>query len=126
MFKTVKNKKAGFCPAYRCPNKAGNKKKFCPRHHAKAQKEKNPESYYYNLLKQNAKRRKKFFSLTLVDFKKFCKETDYMKLKGKSATSASIDRIDHLKGYEVGNLQILTLSENSKKMHEDNKNESPF
>jgi hypothetical protein len=119
MFKEVQNRKAGLCPAYHCPNKTGAKKKYCPRHHSQKTREAHPESYFFNLLKQNAKRRGKAFSLSLGDFKKFCADTGYLKNKGKKATSASIDRIDPAKGYELGNIQVLSLSDNSKKMHTD-------
>jgi len=71
------------------------------------------------LLKSNAKRRGKFFDLTLEQFKTFCIDTGYMAGKGKKATSLSIDRIDVEKGYTIDNLQILTLTANTVKRHEE-------
>lgn len=126
MFVIAKNKKDGICPAYRRKNKIAPKKRFCHRHHAQHQKETNPVGYFYSHLKQNAKRRGKEFKLTLEEFKQFCEETNYIELKGKTAKSASIDRIDPTKGYEIGNIQILSLSDNSKKMHQDNAEDCPF
>lgn len=125
MFKICKNKPKHLCPAYRCKNLKGGKKRFCPKHDARYQKYTNPVSYFYYKLKSNANRRGKVFKLTKSDFKEFCEQTGYLELKGKKKTSASIDRIDPAKGYEVGNIQVLTLSENSKKRHEDDKN-CPF
>lgn len=118
-----KNKPKHLCCAYRCKCAKAHKKKFCAKHHAVSQKQNNLAGYTYNLLKQNAKRRKKVFTITLQDFKDFCNETGYLETKGKTKFKSSIDRKDHTKGYEKGNLQILSLSENSKKRFED---EAPF
>jgi len=115
MFKIAKHKSKALCPAYRCGNKRGTKKRFCPRHHHMRQAETNPLGYTYSLLKTNAKRRGKVFTLTLEQFRQFCTETDYLVLKGKQGSNLSIDRKDNSKGYEVGNLQVLTLSANSRK-----------
>lgn len=124
MFRLIPSKKKkGLCPAYRCKNKIANKKRFCHRHHAQYQKETNPFGYFYSQLKQNAKRRGIEFKLTREEFERFCIKTNYLDLKGKSANSASIDRIDPNKGYEIENIQILSLSENTKKMHRDNSSE---
>jgi len=79
------------------------------------QAETNPLGYTYSRLKQNAKRRRKTFTLTLEQFGQFCTETNYLELKGKQGSNLSIDRINNGKGYEVGNLQVLTLSANSRK-----------
>lgn len=75
-------------------------------------------------MRSNAKRRNKVFTLTLEQFKQFCEETDYINKRGKTGKSASIDRIDNNKGYEIGNIRILTLSENSAKWTYDE--EPPF
>ena len=69
---------------------------------------------FYNL-KSNAKRRNKFFDLTIEQFTQFAIETDYIKGKGKSIDSFSIDRIDNAKGYTIENIQILSISDNAKK-----------
>jgi hypothetical protein len=125
MFKIVSTKAKDICPAYRCNNKKADKKRFCCKHHARYQKETNLASYTYSLLKQNAKMRGKEFTLTLDEFKQLCIETNYLELKGKNKKSASIDRIGHKKGYSFDNIQILTLSANSQKRWQDEKN-CPF
>ena len=107
------------CPAYRCPNRKAAKKGFCHRHNHVNQKNVNPASYTYMLLKCNAKRRCKVFTLTLEEFKEFCAETNYLALKGITKTKMSIDRIDASKGYEKGNLQMLSVSANIKKRFDD-------
>jgi len=82
-----------------------------------------PIAYCYNSLKSNAKRRGKDFDLTLEEFRIFCEETGYIDNKGKRKDSATIDRKDASKGYSLGNLQILSLEENSRKGAEE---KAPF
>lgn len=69
---------------------------------------------YYNL-KSNSKRRGIEFKLILQQFNDFCYETDYFIGRGRRINSYSIDRINPVKGYVQGNIQVLTVSENSKK-----------
>jgi hypothetical protein len=129
MFKIIPNKKDGLCRAYRCKNNHPKKDKLCPKHRKRMQKESDPLAYTFNLLKSNANRRNKVFELSIEEFKIFCDESNYLELKGKKGSSASIDRIDPEKGYSLDNIQIMSLSNNSKKMHQDktNKEESlPF
>jgi hypothetical protein len=76
---------------------------------------KNPIHAAYQNLRHNAKRRGHAFALSFADFQRFCIATDYIVRKGKTVESYSIDRIDNNKGYELDNIQVLTLSENSQK-----------
>lgn len=80
-------------------------------------KERHPITYWYNIIKQNAKRRGKPFLITKEDFKQFCEKTNYLELKGKNKNSMSIDCIINEKGYVKGNIRMLSLSENSIKRH---------
>jgi hypothetical protein len=77
--------------------------------------ESDPVRYCYVVLKNNAKRRGKKFTISLSFFRKFCTATDYIQNKGKTSQSYSIDRIDNAKGYTKDNIRILSLSENSRK-----------
>lgn len=127
MFKIVKNKKKGVCQAARCKNPNKPKDRFCHKHSHRYQKAKNLISYTFNLLKSNARKRKKGFDLTLPEFKNWCEENNYIDEKGRKANSATIDRIDHRKGYSIDNIQVLTKSENSKKRHTDlEEDDCPF
>ena len=74
-----------------------------------------PVRYSYVSLRNNAKRRGKVFTITLDYFKQFCYATDYLKGKGRTATSYTVDRIDESRGYVAGNLQVLTLTANVRK-----------
>ena len=112
-------RKKGLCVACRCTRKSSKKDRFCHKHRKRYQKENNPVVYTFGFLKQNAKRRGKPFDLTIDQFRRFCKETNYIELKGKLAKSASIDRIDSTKGYSIDNIQILSLAENASKSNKD-------
>lgn len=115
------------CATPYCCNDKRTGHGFCHKCVARRFRATHPETYSYNTLKQNAKRRGHAFVLTLDEFIKFCGETNYLALKGKTKNSASIDRkIPHL-GYVYGNLQILSLSENTKKRYADELEEKcPF
>lgn len=121
-----KKKDKGLCVAYRCTRKHSTRDRFCHKHRKRFQKDNNPLVYCYGYLKQNAKRRGKAFSLTIEEFKQFCNETGYLELKGKLRKSASIDRIDHTKGYSLDNIQVLSLSDNGKKGNEEKYADCPF
>lgn len=69
----------------------------------------------YQSLKARAKGRGHSCGITLEEFTDWCNETSYHLLRGRFAHNASIDRIKNHIGYEKGNLQILTVGENSSK-----------
>jgi len=112
-----RRRRLGQCVVAFCNNKAGNKGKFrfCYKHHRQHQKFNNPLRYWFDVLRQNARSRKKEFNLTIEEFKLFCDKTNYLKLKGKNSGSYTIDRINNNKGYTIDNMQVLTLSQNSRK-----------
>ncbi len=112
----------GICVAKGCKNKQyiyrGKKHdRFCTKHRRQQGKEANPARYHYDLLKNNAKRRGKEFSISFQYFKSFCEETKYLELKGKGAKNLSIDRDNDELGYVEGNLKVLTLAHNTKKKY---------
>jgi len=88
---------------------------MCAKHVREKQKYDNPLSYWFSVLRQNANHRKVEFLLTLEEFTLFCQRTNYLEKKGKKSGSYSIDRIKSHIGYRLENLQVLTLSQNSKK-----------
>jgi hypothetical protein len=76
----------------------------------------NPVSNAYRNLKSHAKQRKIPFHLTRIQFEEFCLMTGYvLENRGKTKTSFSIDRIQSHIGYTPENIQVLTLSENTRK-----------
>ena len=103
----------GICETPYCRNKAGKHRTVCYKCKSRRAKEINLVGYTFNALKQNAKRRGKEFTITLNYFKNFCKETDYLTKKGQKKTSLTVDRKDSKKGYVPGNIQALSLIQNS-------------
>lgn len=79
----------------------------------------NPLNAAYLNLKHNARRRGKEFSLTLEDFEAFSRPIILHYGKKRNKETFSIDRKDPRKGYNLDNIQILTLEENTKKQHSD-------
>lgn len=102
------------CSTEKCKNKTtrGSKCSSCK---SRAYREKYPmRSAFYNL-RSNAKRRNKDFSLTFEQFIRFCNRTDYIRKKGRSSTSYTIDRRCESQGYHLWNIQVLENGENIKK-----------
>lgn len=116
-----KKKNAGICVILHCQNNKVKNRRICYKHIYEKNKMNNPISHTYNVLKCNARRRKKEFELTLEEFEKFCSDNDYIEKKGRSAYSLTIDRIISTIGYTHDNIQILTNSANVKKMWVESK-----
>ena len=122
MFHTSESKKkAGkYCCAYACTNKPIYKKGgLCHKHYARKRRIEDPIYSRYNQFKGNAKKRNKAFSITITQFREFCKQTGYLIDKGKRGKNATIDRIDNSKGYHINNIQLLTLRENIHKYYDE-------
>lgn len=90
----------------------------------------NPVKAKYSHLRQNAKARRKEFTLTFEEFSAWCETTKYNELSGRHAACAQIDRIDYRRGYSLDNIQVLTCHENSIKGNEEKREmqlaEEPF
>ena len=91
-----------------CQNKAAKDRSICYNCFRKRTKQTNPYLYFFDNLRGNARRRGIAFHLTLDQFKNFAFETDYIKRKGQSTKSLTIDRIDSNIGYHIDNIQVLT------------------
>lgn len=79
-------------------------------------REKYPIKAAYDHIKYRAKERKKPFKITLEYFTEFCYKTELLASgRRKHAEGFTVDCIINELGYVEGNLQKLTLSENSKK-----------
>lgn len=101
------------CKTSRCRNKAAKGRSICHKCKSRQLKERHPTTYYFNALRNNARRRGKSFKISLDYFRGFCDGSGYLNGNGKAANSLSIDRIQQHRGYEPGNIRILTLSQNS-------------
>ena len=69
----------------------------------------------YHNLKNNAKRRNKFFDLSFDYFSGIVSESGYLHGRGRTPQSLSIDCIKNHLGYTKGNIQVVTLSYNASK-----------
>lgn len=103
------------CQVRGCRHEVRGQGRFCRRCRDRRYKSANPISYAWDKLRYNARRRGKVFTLTKEYFRRFCEVTGYVHASGKTAGSLSIDRIDSAKGYEPGNIQILTPADNTRK-----------
>lgn len=105
-----------YCCAYSCRNKPVAKKAgLCHKHYARRIKERDKVYDRYANFKRNALRRGKEFTITLDEFRFFCQRTGYIINKGYRGMNATIDRRCNIHGYHIWNIQILTLSQNSRK-----------
>lgn len=82
-------------------------------------KAKHPFQYHYNAFRGNARRRGKDFTITLEEYKQFALAQGLFSPTGVKYPNRSIDRIDQSRGYHLDNIQVLTLSENSRKRFVD-------
>ena len=72
-----------------------------------------PIAYALNKLRNNAKRRKISFSLTLEQFTYFCKAHPlFLEKRGRFANCLTIDRRRSSDGYTIENIRIVDLSTN--------------
>lgn len=119
MFDYLKDPPPGRCPVRWCRRQKAAKQKHCHRHAQQAWRIKYPIKAAWKALRDNAKRRGKFFDLTLEQFTHFVEKTKYMDDKGRERHCLHIDRIDPARGYTFDNIQTLTCSENTVKGNEE-------
>jgi hypothetical protein len=100
------------CLTKGCNKKAGLNRKICHSCRIVIRRNNDPIGYQYSVLKCNAKRRKKQFTLTKQEFIDFCERTNYMLHKGIFGDSLHIDRIRDEEGYHAANIQVLTNRDN--------------
>lgn len=111
--------KGELCQAHGCRNERLPGRKLCSRHKRMRRRMGDPIGYRYDKLRQNALRRGKAFSLTRSQFEAWALESGYLTAEGRRNATKTIDRIDPTRGYELVNIQVLTLEENSRKAFED-------
>lgn len=87
---------------------------FCSKCRTRNFKAKFPLKYAFGKLRARARERGHDFQLTFEQYQKFAVDTGYDQLKGKHAASLSINRKDNSKGYHIDNIEVVTLSHNSR------------
>lgn len=116
----AKNKPTRLCVVAFCSNPRPKGKKagsICEKCKARRWRANNPVKAIHQTLRFSAARRRIGFNLTVEELAEFLAGTDYIERRGRGAECLSIDRINVHRGYEPGNLQVLTVSENSFKWH---------
>lgn len=99
----------------KCGKPALKRRQICAACKMCKYRKKYPVKAAYDILKYITPCCGKEFSITLDQFIRLCKKSGYMEGKGIHADNLCIDRIDHRRGYLPGNIQIITISENSVK-----------
>lgn len=107
------------CNTPRCKREPYVKRRYCCTCLRRKAKTLNPVGYHFDALKQNAKRRGKEFTITLDQYREFATTHGLFDATGRKRTNRTIDRIDPDRGYHIDNIQVLTISENSRKKYVD-------
>lgn len=103
-----------WCRNTRAKNSNGYLLQHCWKCRSRKLKENRPATYVLNMLRHSARKRNLAFTLTLSEFKQFCRDTGYLERRGTKPTDLTIDRIDWNEGYHLWNLRVLTHEENSR------------
>jgi hypothetical protein len=106
-----------YCRQQKAKNGDGYYQSVCNKHKSRQLKERHPETYVLNMIRNRARKKKIPFSLTLEEFRKFCAETNCLANRGKEPHCDSIDRINHDEGYHIWNIQVKPFLENSTNGH---------
>lgn len=89
-----------------CRHKRGKKDRRCSKCKMRRWREANPDKALFAWIRDRAKRDQREFDLTLEWFRAFLLEQNYDRLEHH------IDRISVARGYVMGNLQVLPISDN--------------
>lgn len=104
------------CIRFACCRQPRKGRRVCDTCDSREKFARNPLLRFFHNLKTHAKARGKKFALTWEWFRDFAERHDLRReIYGRGRGMKTIDRIDHRRGYEPGNLQILTGSENAAK-----------
>jgi hypothetical protein len=102
----------------RCQVKFCNKKtkgKMCSTHRSQKCRANDPVRYAFYNLKASAKRRNIVFTITIEQFRDWCRKVKYIGFAGRSSTSFTIDRIHNDIGYHIDNINVMQKGDNVKK-----------
>lgn len=109
------------CVTTGCNKEPKGSRNICTNCRQRKWRSNNPFKYHWKNLKNRAKQRNIPFSLTLDEFKTIWKnhpEKWKERIENPSVMNWSLDRKDRDKGYHFDNLQVMSVSDNSKKFHE--------
>jgi hypothetical protein len=122
-FSLVKSKPAKICKVAYCPNKLrAGYATLCQRHKMQLWRARNPMRSAFANLRASAHKRKLEFGLSFEEFNNLVNGTRYIEDRGNNAGCYHIDRINPCAGYVAGNIQILTIEENTAKGNVERRN----
>ena len=104
---------APWCRNERAVNNTGRRLRLCWKCRSRQLKQRHPHTYVLNAMRIRARQRKVPFSITLEQFKEWCKKTGYLQTRGTEPDSMTVDRKNHALGYTIDNIQLMTHQENS-------------
>lgn len=108
------------CMKPRVVRNDGGSRPMCHVHMQQVKTARCPELVTFHNLKNNARRRRIQFALTIEQWRAFCAVTGYARNRtGKRGGLLSVDRIDPNKGYSYDNIQAISLTDNILKMHRE-------
>ncbi len=122
--KTAAKRDSGLCQTAYCRNRARleyrnrngklvwEQHRHCQKCSFRLWRARRPVESAYRSLRQRARKRKIAFTISLELFRELCERSGYLEGRGVSGNALHIDRINPLRGYEFGNLQVITCSEN--------------
>jgi len=118
----IKKEQGIHCCAYGCKSKPSAKKRgLCHKHYRIHRRIVDPVYDRFFNFRGNAKKRNIEFSITLQEFRDFCKRTGYIVNKGMRGRNCTVDRIGNIYGYYIWNIQLLTNKANIEKYHSHDK-----
>ena len=105
-----------YCCAYACTNDPVVKKGgLCHKHYARKLKERDPVYARFNQFRSKSTSRGIENSVTIEEFRAFCKRTGYIVNKGYRGQIATIDRRCNAHGYHIWNMQLMSNRANARK-----------
>ena len=115
-----RKKHPSLCHTPRCMKKHEPGRQHCSACRKREYRRLHPMEAAYQNKRSDAAKRDIYFDLTLEEFAELCYETEYLKKKGRSKHSYSIDRIEEGKypGYTKSNIRVIEVGDNSKKEQE--------
>lgn len=115
-FQTLVTKKdERLCAVKYCRKRRLSDRSLCSKHKMERWRAANPMRAGYSTLGDHARRRRLAFTITFEDYEELCRLTSYLDSKGTERHCLQLDRIDPLRGYEPGNLRVITCAENTSK-----------
>lgn len=118
-WKLRKSPRADQCPVRGCPrcsrglkNAKSTRAKLCSRHSMQLWRFENPDRANFTQIKDRATRKEIPFTITFEQYLEVIKDTAYQDRRGRWLHCYHIDRVDALKGYEPGNLRVITATQN--------------